>query len=161
MTWLQHTQRSLSEKVSRAEDFHSHTLLRQSFRNWLKVCLHPSGETIAGEPASATLSLHHHSTHAQLKFCWLALSLFQHHPIPFLRGLPSSSATQDTLLRAVPHAHLLPFPLLPADFPPLLSLLSPTDTISALLCMCLWGWEKEAILTSLSSFPSTRIIWPV
>eukprot|EP00075_Anas_platyrhynchos_P002079 XP_005020431.3 coiled-coil domain-containing protein 191 isoform X1 [Anas platyrhynchos] len=36
MTWLQHTQSSLSEKVSRAEDFHSHTLLRQSFRNWLK-----------------------------------------------------------------------------------------------------------------------------
>lgn len=131
MTWLQHTQSSLSEKVSRAEDFHSHMLLRQSFRNWLKVCLHPNGEMIAGEPASAMLSLHHHSTHVQLKLCWLALSLFQHHPIPFLRGLPSSSTTQDTLLHTVPHFHILPFPLLPADFPPLLSLLSPT--ISALL----------------------------
>lgn len=48
MTWLQHTQSSLSEKVSRAENFYSHTLLRQSFRNWLKVCLHPSGKMIPG-----------------------------------------------------------------------------------------------------------------
>ncbi|NXI63036.1 CC191 protein, partial [Anseranas semipalmata] len=36
MTWLQHTQGSLMEKVSRAEDFYSHTLLRRGFRNWLK-----------------------------------------------------------------------------------------------------------------------------
>ncbi|KFP08865.1 Coiled-coil domain-containing protein KIAA1407, partial [Egretta garzetta] len=36
MAWLQHTQGSLAEKVSRAEDFHSHTLLRWGFRNWLK-----------------------------------------------------------------------------------------------------------------------------
>ncbi|KFQ48831.1 Coiled-coil domain-containing protein KIAA1407, partial [Pelecanus crispus] len=36
MTWHQHTQGSLTEKVSRAEDFYSHTLLRQGFRNWLK-----------------------------------------------------------------------------------------------------------------------------
>ncbi|NXH79082.1 CC191 protein, partial [Hydrobates tethys] len=36
MTWLQHTQGSLTEKVSRAEDFYSHTLLRRGFRNWLK-----------------------------------------------------------------------------------------------------------------------------
>uniref|UniRef100_A0A663LKA1 Coiled-coil domain containing 191 n=1 Tax=Athene cunicularia TaxID=194338 RepID=A0A663LKA1_ATHCN len=40
MTWLQDTQRSLMEKVSQAQDFCSHTLLRQSFRSWLKVCLH-------------------------------------------------------------------------------------------------------------------------
>ncbi|NXG18398.1 CC191 protein, partial [Grallaria varia] len=36
MTWLQNTQRSLMEKMSRAEDFYSHTLLRRGFRNWLK-----------------------------------------------------------------------------------------------------------------------------
>ncbi|NWI65112.1 CC191 protein, partial [Todus mexicanus] len=36
MTWLQNTQASLTEKVSRAEDFYSHVLLRRAFRNWLK-----------------------------------------------------------------------------------------------------------------------------
>ncbi|XP_054069815.1 coiled-coil domain-containing protein 191 isoform X2 [Rissa tridactyla] len=36
MTWLQHTQGSIMEKVSRAEDFYCHMLLRQGFRNWLK-----------------------------------------------------------------------------------------------------------------------------
>ncbi|XP_074009327.1 coiled-coil domain-containing protein 191 [Numenius arquata] len=36
VTWLQHTQGSLMEKVSRAEDFYCHMLLRQGFRNWLK-----------------------------------------------------------------------------------------------------------------------------
>ncbi|NWX51361.1 CC191 protein, partial [Steatornis caripensis] len=36
MTWLQHTQSSLMEKVSQAEDFYSHMLLRRGFRNWLK-----------------------------------------------------------------------------------------------------------------------------
>ncbi|KAK4830151.1 hypothetical protein QYF61_008639 [Mycteria americana] len=36
ITWLQHTQGSLTEKVSRAEDFYSHTLLRRGFRKWLK-----------------------------------------------------------------------------------------------------------------------------
>ncbi|NWI28678.1 CC191 protein, partial [Sula dactylatra] len=35
-TWLQHTQESLMEKTSQAEDFYSHTLLRWGFRNWLK-----------------------------------------------------------------------------------------------------------------------------
>ncbi|KFQ74335.1 Coiled-coil domain-containing protein KIAA1407, partial [Phoenicopterus ruber ruber] len=36
MTWLQDTQGSLTEKVSRAEGFYSRTLLRRGFRNWLK-----------------------------------------------------------------------------------------------------------------------------
>ncbi|XP_009871818.1 PREDICTED: coiled-coil domain-containing protein KIAA1407 homolog [Apaloderma vittatum] len=36
MTWLQDTQGRLMEKVSRAEVFYSHTLLRWGFRNWLK-----------------------------------------------------------------------------------------------------------------------------
>ncbi|NWV45395.1 CC191 protein, partial [Daphoenositta chrysoptera] len=36
MTWLQDTQQSIREKMSRAEDFHSHMLLRWGFRNWLK-----------------------------------------------------------------------------------------------------------------------------
>ncbi|NXW64404.1 CC191 protein, partial [Eurystomus gularis] len=36
MTWLQDTQGSLTEKMSQAEDFYSHMLLRQGFRNWLK-----------------------------------------------------------------------------------------------------------------------------
>ncbi|XP_025938340.1 coiled-coil domain-containing protein 191 isoform X3 [Apteryx rowi] len=36
ITWLQHTQESLMEKVSRAEAFCSLTLLRTGFRNWLK-----------------------------------------------------------------------------------------------------------------------------
>ncbi|NWV41898.1 CC191 protein, partial [Grantiella picta] len=36
MTWLQDTQQSLREKMSRAEDFYSHTLLRRGLRNWLK-----------------------------------------------------------------------------------------------------------------------------
>ncbi|NXP26125.1 CC191 protein, partial [Scytalopus superciliaris] len=36
MTWLQNTQQSLMEKMSRAEDFYSHMLLRRGFRHWLK-----------------------------------------------------------------------------------------------------------------------------
>ncbi|NXO15167.1 CC191 protein, partial [Oriolus oriolus] len=36
MTWLQDAQQSLREKMSQAEDFHSHMLLRWGFRNWLK-----------------------------------------------------------------------------------------------------------------------------
>ncbi|NWH87004.1 CC191 protein, partial [Aegithalos caudatus] len=36
MTWLQDAQQSLKEKMSRAEDFYSHILLRWGFRNWLK-----------------------------------------------------------------------------------------------------------------------------
>ncbi|XP_054511135.2 coiled-coil domain-containing protein 191 [Agelaius phoeniceus] len=36
MTWLQVAQQSLKEKMSRAEDFYSHMLLRWGFRNWLK-----------------------------------------------------------------------------------------------------------------------------
>ncbi|NXS98772.1 CC191 protein, partial [Jacana jacana] len=36
VTWLQHTQATLMEKVSRAEDFYCRMLLRQGFRNWLK-----------------------------------------------------------------------------------------------------------------------------
>ncbi|XP_029875894.1 coiled-coil domain-containing protein 191 isoform X2 [Aquila chrysaetos chrysaetos] len=36
MTWLRDTQESLMEKVSQAEDFYSHTLLRRGFKNWLK-----------------------------------------------------------------------------------------------------------------------------
>ncbi|KFV50809.1 Coiled-coil domain-containing protein KIAA1407, partial [Tyto alba] len=36
MIWLQDAQGSLMEKVSRAQDFYSHTLLRWGFRNWLK-----------------------------------------------------------------------------------------------------------------------------
>ncbi|NXO21464.1 CC191 protein, partial [Cisticola juncidis] len=36
MTWLQDAQQSLREKMSQAEDFYSHTLLRRGFRNWLK-----------------------------------------------------------------------------------------------------------------------------
>ncbi|NXA99538.1 CC191 protein, partial [Cnemophilus loriae] len=36
MTWLQEAQQSLREKMSRAEDFYSHMLLRWGFRNWLK-----------------------------------------------------------------------------------------------------------------------------
>ncbi|NWS06981.1 CC191 protein, partial [Motacilla alba] len=36
MTWLQDAQQSLREKISQAEDFYSHMLLRWGFRNWLK-----------------------------------------------------------------------------------------------------------------------------
>ncbi|XP_063275962.1 coiled-coil domain-containing protein 191 isoform X1 [Prinia subflava] len=36
MTWLQDAQQSLREKMSQAEDFYSHMLLRRGFRNWLK-----------------------------------------------------------------------------------------------------------------------------
>ncbi|NWU05757.1 CC191 protein, partial [Cephalopterus ornatus] len=36
MAWLQDTQQSLTEKMSQAEDFCSHMLLRRGFRNWLK-----------------------------------------------------------------------------------------------------------------------------
>ncbi|XP_054019163.1 coiled-coil domain-containing protein 191 [Dryobates pubescens] len=36
MIWLQDTQESLMRKMSWAEDFYSHTLLRRCFRNWLK-----------------------------------------------------------------------------------------------------------------------------
>ncbi|NXC58955.1 CC191 protein, partial [Aleadryas rufinucha] len=36
ITWLQDAQQSLSEKMSRAEDFYSQMLLRWGFRNWLK-----------------------------------------------------------------------------------------------------------------------------
>ncbi|NWV78903.1 CC191 protein, partial [Dasyornis broadbenti] len=36
MTWLQDAQQGLKEKMSRAEDFYSHMLLRWGYRNWLK-----------------------------------------------------------------------------------------------------------------------------
>ncbi|NXA40720.1 CC191 protein, partial [Eudromia elegans] len=36
MAWLQHIQQGLMEKVSRAEDFYSLSLLRMGFRSWLK-----------------------------------------------------------------------------------------------------------------------------
>ncbi|KFP04384.1 Coiled-coil domain-containing protein KIAA1407, partial [Calypte anna] len=36
MTWLQYTQESLMEKVSRAENFYSHLLIKRGFRSWLK-----------------------------------------------------------------------------------------------------------------------------
>ncbi|KFZ50346.1 Coiled-coil domain-containing protein KIAA1407, partial [Podiceps cristatus] len=36
VSWLRDTQGSLMEKVSRAEGFYTHTLLRRGFRNWLK-----------------------------------------------------------------------------------------------------------------------------
>ncbi|XP_066197067.1 coiled-coil domain-containing protein 191 isoform X1 [Sylvia atricapilla] len=36
MAWLQDAQQSLREKMSRAEDFYFHMLLRWGFRNWLK-----------------------------------------------------------------------------------------------------------------------------
>ncbi|NXX74327.1 CC191 protein, partial [Urocolius indicus] len=36
MAWLQVSRESLMEKMSCAEDFYSHTLLRWGFRNWLK-----------------------------------------------------------------------------------------------------------------------------
>ncbi|XP_027734627.1 coiled-coil domain-containing protein 191 isoform X2 [Empidonax traillii] len=36
MTWLQDTQQSLMKKMSQAEGFYSHMLLRRGFRNWLK-----------------------------------------------------------------------------------------------------------------------------
>ncbi|NXN43347.1 CC191 protein, partial [Rhinoptilus africanus] len=36
MIWLHHTQGSLMEKASQAEDFYCHMLLRRGFRNWLK-----------------------------------------------------------------------------------------------------------------------------
>ncbi|NWT19342.1 CC191 protein, partial [Vireo altiloquus] len=36
MAWLQDAQQSLREKMSRAEDFHCHVLLRWGFRSWLK-----------------------------------------------------------------------------------------------------------------------------
>ncbi|XP_062368598.1 coiled-coil domain-containing protein 191 [Cinclus cinclus] len=36
ITWLQNAQQSLKDKMSWAEDFYSHMLLRWGFRNWLK-----------------------------------------------------------------------------------------------------------------------------
>ncbi|XP_055566770.1 coiled-coil domain-containing protein 191 isoform X4 [Falco cherrug] len=36
VSWLQDTQRSLTEKAAQAEDFYSCMLLRRGFRNWLK-----------------------------------------------------------------------------------------------------------------------------
>ncbi|XP_040452722.1 coiled-coil domain-containing protein 191 isoform X4 [Falco naumanni] len=36
VSWLQDTQRSLTEKAAQAEDFYSCVLLRRGFRNWLK-----------------------------------------------------------------------------------------------------------------------------
>uniref|UniRef100_A0A8C6YTW4 Coiled-coil domain containing 191 n=1 Tax=Nothoprocta perdicaria TaxID=30464 RepID=A0A8C6YTW4_NOTPE len=40
MAWLHDTREGLMEKVCRAEDFCSLSLLRMGFRNWLKVSLH-------------------------------------------------------------------------------------------------------------------------
>lgn len=144
MAWLQHTQSSLSEKVSRAEDFHCHTLLRQGFRNWLKVCLHPSGEAIPGEPAAAVLSLHHHSTHLQPQLSWLALSLFQHHPIPFRRGL-----LQLSTLHHPPQPRTLSYML----FPTTTFMLSPCSQLIFLhYCPC-------CPLEALSQHCSVCVYW--
>ncbi|NXF91021.1 CC191 protein, partial [Eubucco bourcierii] len=42
MAWLQDTQESFMKKMSWAEDFYSHTLLRRAFRSWLKYKDHLS-----------------------------------------------------------------------------------------------------------------------
>lgn len=117
MTWLQHTQESLTEKVSRAEDFYSHMLLRQGFRNWLKVCLHHSGETTPSELAAAALSPHHSVTSHTCSPTFAE----SHCPpssniIPFFRDLVSALHSRIVLL------HPGRFPTYCSPPPPLHSL---------------------------------------
>lgn len=103
MTWLQDTQQSLREKMSWAEDFNSHMLLRWGFRNWLKVGLHHHGEMLPRELATATLSCNHtvpvQSPVAQSLQSY-AISPFQQHYSLFQRPSLSFSlsSTQNFLL---------------------------------------------------------------
>lgn len=109
MTWLQDAQQTLREKMSRAEDFYSQMLLRQGFRNWLKVGLHHSGEMIPRELAAAMLSPHHSANSLTCsttfaEFCYP----YSSNIIPFFRDLlsaphsPSLSSTQNFLLHTAP-----------------------------------------------------------
>lgn len=110
MTWLQDAQQSLKEKMSRAEDFYSHMLLRWGFRNWLKVGLHHSGEMIPKGLAAATLSCNHsaNSLTCSTTFAKLMLSPHSSNIIPFFKDLlsashsPSLSSTQNFLLHTAP-----------------------------------------------------------
>lgn len=172
MTWLQDAQQTLREKMSRAEDFYSQMLLRQGFRNWLKVGLHHSGEMIPRELAAATLSPHHSANSLTCsttfaEFCYP----YSSNIIPFFRDLlsaphsPSLSSTQNFLLHTASPPSTLST-LLPAGFPPLLCPLPFTATISALLYLL--GQRlgekrrKKAILTCFFVLlPSTRIISPL
>lgn len=158
MTWLQDTQESLMEKVSQAEDFYSHTLLRRGFKNWLKVCLHHSGETIPSKLAAAALSRHQvplHTPAAQHLLSYIVpipatpfpssetffqLSTLHHSPPPrtiscilLLHLRTVSSCSLLIFLHSCPH-----YPSLPQ---------SQHCSVSAS-----WagGWEKETILTSFS-----------
>ncbi|XP_009073616.1 PREDICTED: coiled-coil domain-containing protein KIAA1407 homolog [Acanthisitta chloris] len=67
MVWLQDTKRSLTEKMSRAEDFYSRMLLRQGFRNWLKYKDYLSTQE---ERASAL-----HATCLMKKYFWAWLDV--------------------------------------------------------------------------------------
>lgn len=154
MSWFQHTQERLMEKVSWAEDFFSHTLIRWCFRRWLKVCLLHNGETTPREPASAILS-HHHNTYlhtCSLAFAGLCCPL-SCITIPFLRDLLSAlhiilfSLGHSTLPTSILHT----LSLFPADFHP-----TPVPVIlhSHCLSAALYAfigmviWEEAAILTS-------------
>ncbi|XP_032907352.1 coiled-coil domain-containing protein 191 isoform X2 [Catharus ustulatus] len=107
MTWLQDTQQSLREKMSWAEDFYSHMLLRWGFRNWLKVGLHHHGEMLPRELAIATLSCNHtmpvQSPVAQSLQSY-ATSPFQQHYSLFQRPSLSFSlsSSQNFLLHTDP-----------------------------------------------------------
>lgn len=160
MAWLQDTKRSLTEKVSRAEGFYSCMLLRLGFRNWLKVCLHHSGETAPSQLAAATLSPHHSATSHTCSPAFAELHCsHSSNTILLFRDLlsalhsPSLSSTQDTLLcTASPPLHCRT--LLPADFPPTPVPLPFTATASAPVCFCLFSF----ILLMLS--PSHLLLCP-
>ncbi|XP_066428191.1 coiled-coil domain-containing protein 191 isoform X2 [Molothrus aeneus] len=110
MTWLQVAQQSLKEKMSRAEDFYSHMLLRWGIRNWLKVGLHHSEEMIPRGLAAATLSCNHsaNSLTCSTTFAKLMLSSHSSNIIPFFKDLlstshsPSLSSTLNFLLHTAP-----------------------------------------------------------
>lgn len=157
MAWLQDTQRSLMEKLSRAEDFYSHILLRRGFRNWLKVCLHHSGEMTLSKLAAAslfctTVPLHMH----------VAQHFLLHYPcsrnmIPFFRVLLSALhslsffSTQDILLCTAPPLCTVS-PCSPLTFlcscPHYPSL--PQSHQCSVSAYWAGSWEEETILTSFS-----------
>lgn len=154
MTWLQDTQQSLREKMSRAEDFYSHMLLRWAFRNWLKVGLHHS--------LPLTTVQFTNTTFAELYY------LHSSNIIPFSRNLLSAPHSPSITLFhtefSLTHCSSIisSLILLPADFPPLLYPLPSTATVSDLfylLCQRLGEKRrKKAILTCFFVLPSTRII---
>lgn len=156
------------EKVSWAEDFFSHTLIRWCFRRWLKVCLLHNGETTPREPASAILS-HHHSTYlhtCSLAFAGLCCPL-SCTTIPFPQRPSFSSPHHSLQFRTLytPHIHFTHSVPVSRWFSSNSCSCYPSQPLSQCCSVCVY-WDGDLGRSChsyllLSSFLSTEITSPL